>query len=201
MALLTCPDCQGKVSDAAPTCPHCGRPMKAAPVAPPRGKAVAPAKQTSGCAKVAAGFIGLIVLLVIIGNNSDKPAQDKAPTAQPASGAAPAPEPAKPSDADCAKDLHCAGEKHSIHASVYCKDKIEARAAHDVKWSDGMFSPSMSRYRWGNKDHTSITYIGDKVAFQNGFGAFTPMTYFCTVDVATDAILDVQVMEGRLPSD
>jgi hypothetical protein len=26
MALLTCPDCQGKVSDRAPSCPHCGRP-------------------------------------------------------------------------------------------------------------------------------------------------------------------------------
>lgn len=27
MALLTCPDCGGKVSDIAPACPHCGRPM------------------------------------------------------------------------------------------------------------------------------------------------------------------------------
>lgn len=172
--------------------------MKAAPVAPPPKAAAKSARQTSGCAKVAAGFIGLIVVLMIIANNSDKPPKSSAPTAP---AAAADPKPAEPTDVECAKDLHCAGEKHSIHASVYCKDKIEARAAHDVKWSDGMFSPSMSRYRWGNKDHTSITYIGDKVAFQNGFGAFTPMTYFCTVDVATDAILDVQVMEGRLPSD
>ena len=29
MALLTCPDCRGKVSDLAPACPHCGRPMAA----------------------------------------------------------------------------------------------------------------------------------------------------------------------------
>ena len=28
MALLTCPDCGGKVSDAAPACPHCGRPTQ-----------------------------------------------------------------------------------------------------------------------------------------------------------------------------
>lgn len=26
MALLRCPDCEGKVSDLAPSCPHCGRP-------------------------------------------------------------------------------------------------------------------------------------------------------------------------------
>lgn len=29
MALLTCPDCHGKVSDSAPACPHCGRPATA----------------------------------------------------------------------------------------------------------------------------------------------------------------------------
>lgn len=28
MALLNCPDCGGAVSDAAPTCIHCGRPLK-----------------------------------------------------------------------------------------------------------------------------------------------------------------------------
>ena len=27
MPLLTCPDCEGKVSDAASACPHCGRPV------------------------------------------------------------------------------------------------------------------------------------------------------------------------------
>lgn len=27
MALVTCPDCGGEVSDLAPACPHCGRPM------------------------------------------------------------------------------------------------------------------------------------------------------------------------------
>ena len=28
MGLTKCPDCGGKVSDSAPACPHCGRPMK-----------------------------------------------------------------------------------------------------------------------------------------------------------------------------
>lgn len=27
MALLNCPECNGKVSDSASTCPHCGFPM------------------------------------------------------------------------------------------------------------------------------------------------------------------------------
>lgn len=29
MPLVTCPDCEKQVSDAAPACPHCGRPMRA----------------------------------------------------------------------------------------------------------------------------------------------------------------------------
>ena len=28
MPLIECPDCHKKISEAAPTCPHCGRPMK-----------------------------------------------------------------------------------------------------------------------------------------------------------------------------
>jgi hypothetical protein len=32
MALIRCPDCNAQISDAAPTCPHCGRPMAAAPM-------------------------------------------------------------------------------------------------------------------------------------------------------------------------
>jgi hypothetical protein len=29
MGLIECPDCEGKVSDIAPSCPHCGRPFEA----------------------------------------------------------------------------------------------------------------------------------------------------------------------------
>lgn len=197
MALLKCPDCGGNVSDSAPACPHCGRPMSAATPVPPSSppKAVKPVKKNSGCATFLAGGIALVALYSVFGGHSG---------GSPSSASAAPPDPPKPpalSAAECAKDLSCVGEKHAIHASVYCKDKIEAHAAHDVKWSDGMLTPAMSRYRWGNKEHTAITYIGDKVAFQNGFGAFTPMTYFCTVDATTDAILKVEVIEGRIPSD
>jgi hypothetical protein len=32
MALISCPDCDTQISDAAPTCPRCGRPMTDTPV-------------------------------------------------------------------------------------------------------------------------------------------------------------------------
>ena len=28
MALISCPDCSGRISDTAVSCPHCGRPMR-----------------------------------------------------------------------------------------------------------------------------------------------------------------------------
>ena len=36
MALITCPECDGKVSDRAETCPHCGYPMKKTPRKKPK---------------------------------------------------------------------------------------------------------------------------------------------------------------------
>jgi hypothetical protein len=38
MALYNCPDCGGKVSDLAPSCPHCGRPSGKAGARAPSGK-------------------------------------------------------------------------------------------------------------------------------------------------------------------
>jgi len=35
MALIKCPDCENNVSDSAPTCPHCGRPIDATGSAAP----------------------------------------------------------------------------------------------------------------------------------------------------------------------
>ena len=34
MALVKCPDCQGKLSTLAKKCPHCGRPLKKNELAP-----------------------------------------------------------------------------------------------------------------------------------------------------------------------
>ncbi|MFR2832301.1 MAG: zinc ribbon domain-containing protein, partial [Finegoldia magna] len=36
MALTTCPECAGKVSDRAAACPHCGYPIKKAPRKKPK---------------------------------------------------------------------------------------------------------------------------------------------------------------------
>jgi len=40
--------------------------------------------------------------------------------------------------------------------------------------------------------------VGDKIKFQNGFGAWRPMTYFCAFDTASETVVSVHVIEGRI---
>jgi hypothetical protein len=69
MALISCPDCQGKVSDAAPACIHCGAPLKLSQAAS-EIEQEQPEKGMGFLAKTAlllgAGFF----VMVFIGGNS-----------------------------------------------------------------------------------------------------------------------------------
>jgi hypothetical protein len=203
MALLTCPDCQGKVSDSAPTCPHCGRPMKIAPVAAPPVQPAAqskPAKpkKNNGCATLIFIVVAVFVLTVMFGNHDAAPSRPKsAEAAQPEKPDAAA----EAKAAACREDVVCTAEEHAGYAEVMCKPQIEARALHDVKWSDGFMNPMMTRYKWANPEKTAITYIGDKASLQNGFGAYTPTIYLCTLDLATNKVINLEMAEGRLPAD
>ena len=83
MPLIACPDCAAEISDAAPTCPKCGRPMRAPPppiafVAPPAvqriagsdGGAVTVKPQTScltwGCVVVAGALLVVILVTALL---------------------------------------------------------------------------------------------------------------------------------------
>ncbi|WP_437306109.1 zinc-ribbon domain-containing protein [Sorangium sp. So ce388] len=71
MPLVQCPDCQAQISDAAPTCPKCGRPM----VAPKSvGSAMQPTalqSQPDVVRSIGTFFIGggclLFIVLAVIG--------------------------------------------------------------------------------------------------------------------------------------
>ena len=101
----------------------------------------------------------------------------------------------------CMKSLQCWGDKHLMGASVYCPQFIERMAKYDAEWTDGWIEPKFSRFRWqdvANRTDGIVTFIGDKVKFQNGFGAWLPMTYECDFDPSANAVIDVRVFEGRL---
>lgn len=98
----------------------------------------------------------------------------------------------------CRHDLECWGEKAYLVAAVSCPPTVERFAKYDVEWVDGVLEPKFSHYRWRDKREGVVTVLGDKVKFQNGFGAWMRMTYECDVDPATKAVLDVRVHEGRM---
>lgn len=169
MSLIKCHECGNEVSTEAKTCPKCGAKVK---------------KPTSLIAKVFAVVIGLGFIGAIVSGGSGGGSSTAATS---------------DSKACAADDLQCLGDRGSMAAGVYCKDEIERRARHSVKWTDGMLEPKFSRFRWKNKEKGIITYIGDKVEFQNGFGAFTPMVYQCDLGPDERTILGVRVTEGRIP--
>jgi predicted amidophosphoribosyltransferase len=59
--LIQCPACQGKVSRAAPTCPHCGHPL-APPKASPTDDFFARTQKNAADMKKA--FVGCLVVVI-----------------------------------------------------------------------------------------------------------------------------------------
>ncbi|MBX8575642.1 hypothetical protein [Pseudomonas cichorii] len=101
-------------------------------------------------------------------------------------------------DEKCRLDINCWGEKHFVAASVFCKTPIEKMAQYDFKWTDGMLEPKFTRQKWADKDRGVITYFGDKIQFQNGFGAFQNHMYSCDYNTLTEQVVKVNAHPGRL---
>jgi len=99
----------------------------------------------------------------------------------------------------CAKSINCLAEKKSSFAEIYCPDRIERYAKNDFRWTDDdMFEPKFSKFRIKDEKNGIVTYIGDDLMFQNGFGAWVNVRYTCDINVKTETVLTVNVMEGRL---
>lgn len=101
-------------------------------------------------------------------------------------------------EAACRKDISCIGDRKSYSAGSLCKHHIQSLARYDFEWTDGFFDMKFERFRWKNNSKKTITFIGDKVKFQNGFGAWSNMVYFCDIDIETNTVTGVSAQEGRL---
>lgn len=102
-------------------------------------------------------------------------------------------------EADCENDLQCWGDKHGIKASFACRPYVEVLAKYQFEWTDGWLDSKFSRFRWKEKGKGQLTYIGDKIKFQNGFGAWQYAIYTCDYDPVADVVLNVDAAPGRLP--
>ena len=105
----------------------------------------------------------------------------------------------KADDAKCREDLQCWGTKYSAVADAFCEDYIEKLSTYNSRWTDGFFGFKFSRFSWLNKEKGTITYRGDKIEFQNSFGAYQNHIYECDLDTKSQAVLAVRAYAGRLP--
>lgn len=100
--------------------------------------------------------------------------------------------------AGCKSDLKCWAERGLWDAGIYCKDQIAKISEYDHKWTDGWNEAKFSRWTWGDQGKGVVTYIGDKIQFQNEYGAFRIHTYRCDFDPASKRVLAVSAVAGRL---
>lgn len=101
-------------------------------------------------------------------------------------------------DDRCRADLQCWGDIASTHGGYKCEQLIERMAKHDFEWTDGFLDLKFSHHRWRDIKAGTVTIIGDKIKMQNGFGAWTHMTYECDFNPLSEAVSDVRVSPGRL---
>ncbi len=101
-------------------------------------------------------------------------------------------------DADCRTDLQCWSAKHQVAATLACKPAIQRMAKYDYEWTDGFTTPVFKRLAWSDKKKSSITFYGDEIKMQNGFGNFLRHRYACKYDPIKKSVLDVSLEAGRI---
>lgn len=105
---------------------------------------------------------------------------------------------ASANDAACGQNLKCIADKAWAEASVVCQNAVERDATYQFEWTDGLMERKFSHYRWSNANQRHVTFYGDKVKFQNGFGAWQNMIYYCDYDTKTKSVVGLRMTGGRL---
>jgi hypothetical protein len=149
-----------------------------------------PAKKDSSVG-ITKALLGLFVLFIAYnmfsGGGSDKKEAEQAAQVE-----------AKKT-AECKLSLQCWGDKYIATAGVYCKNDIEKLAKFSARWMDeSMLQSKFSQFKWLDEGSGTVTFVGDKLQFQNGFGAYQAVIYECDYDPTTKAVIDVRATPGRL---
>jgi hypothetical protein len=104
--------------------------------------------------------------------------------------------------AACRNDASCEGEKYRPDVLEVCPDIIERQARYEVRWTnhifEGRFLPIVQWHGKNGRQQGLIDFEGDKVQFQNGFGAWQNYYYICTFDIVKKQIVDLKLKPGHL---
>ncbi len=117
---------------------------------------------------------------------------------QELAGRAAAEEATRREEAQCKVSLNCWAEKHHIRATSSCRGLIERLAQYQFEWIDKWHEPKFSHFRWKSLQLGTVTYAGDRIKFQNGFGAWQFYIYECDFNPNSGQVVDVRAMPGRL---
>jgi hypothetical protein len=99
-------------------------------------------------------------------------------------------------DPACVADVSCWAKRHLQEASRVCSAAVEQQARFDFRWEASRPDRFTSAIMHNNG--RQISFIGDALKLQNGFGAWLTYSYNCRYDVGTQAVVAVQVTEGRM---
>jgi hypothetical protein len=101
-------------------------------------------------------------------------------------------------DAECRQDIQCWGSRNSFKAAIPCAEKVEQLAQNSHQWTDSLLESKFHRFRWVDQNAGIVRYIGDRVQFQNGFGAWVNHQYFCDFNTEYGFVVDQGAAPGRL---
>lgn len=187
MAILECKECQGKVSDTAAACPHCGAPVSSQSATPQATQPAAPtpaksSKKMSGWKIAGLLFAAFIVVSCIGGMAIDDPADGATATGSPKETTA-ASKPAAPKPLD------------KMEALVMCQMLIK-RAANDpekaeVPYIEGRDAAGNFNFKW-SKD-------SKLVRMRNGLGLEVGLPAFCSVDKETREFTQLNIDGKNIP--
>ena len=93
---------------------------------------------------------------------------------------------------ECIQDEECAKKQFQFDAEYICAKAVEGRANYAHRWTNGFAEGKFYSFfpRTAAKE---IIISGNKVQFQNAFGAWQNMSYTCTYDPIKERVKSLQV--------
>ena len=125
----------------------------------------------------------MLLLLVLVAKELYEEPRQSGPTASEVAEA-------------CKNDLQCSAKKHLAEANVRCKYLVESLATYDFEWTDAWLESKFGQFRWTDSATRPgvITYFGEKIKFQNSFGAWIHHRYECDFDTLLKKPVDARAV-------
>ena len=92
---------------------------------------------------------------------------------------------------NCKKNTACWADKKWLAATFACDDLIEKKSNFAFEWTVGLLGVKFVSHK--ARANGVITYVGDKIKFQNNFGAWQNYIYECDFATEKETVLSVRV--------